>query len=132
MLKQRQRSFKRAEALKRLPATLGLDVLGRKGRTAVCVCGNPLQECAEVEVELCSSSQLSMSNSIEQMDTLESLHSPYCGNGQPGSCKYWILDLGTNGRQNMGRGRAVGKWGEGPPLTISQTDVFGADASALS
>lgn len=58
---------------------------------------------------VCSRSQLSMSNRVEQRDAWESLHSPDCGNGQPGSCKYWILDLGTNGRGKLagGQGRLV-------------------------
>lgn len=40
-----------------------------------------------------------MPNGIKRLDTLDSLrsvNSSYCGNRQPGTCKYWILDLGIS------------------------------------
>lgn len=64
------------------------------------MCGYPLLGRAEKK-EFCSNSQLTMSNGVEQLDTLKSPHSPNCGNGHPGSCKYWILDLGTNGKHML-------------------------------
>lgn len=42
-----------------------------------------------------------MPNGLKPVDTLDSLSSvssAYCGGGQPGTCKYWILDLGTQAR----------------------------------
>lgn len=38
-----------------------------------------------------------MPNGIKPVDTLDSLSSvgsAYCSGRQPGTCKYWILDLG--------------------------------------
>lgn len=45
-----------------------------------------------------ASSARTMPNGIKPADPLDSLSpvgSAYCSGGQPGTCKYWILDLGT-------------------------------------
>uniref|UniRef100_A0A8D2J1C1 Trio Rho guanine nucleotide exchange factor n=1 Tax=Varanus komodoensis TaxID=61221 RepID=A0A8D2J1C1_VARKO len=63
-----------------------------------------------------------MSNGVEQIDTLKSLHSPYCGNGQPGSCKYWILDLDS---------LSVSSNDASPPASVTslQPHMIGAQSS---
>lgn len=32
---------------------------------------------------------------VDPLDSLSAVSTAYRGSGQPGTCKYWILDLGT-------------------------------------
>lgn len=32
---------------------------------------------------------------VDPLDSLSAVSTAYHGGGQPGTCKYWILDLGT-------------------------------------
>uniref|UniRef100_A0A7M4G1G5 Trio Rho guanine nucleotide exchange factor n=1 Tax=Crocodylus porosus TaxID=8502 RepID=A0A7M4G1G5_CROPO len=66
-----------------------------------------------------------MPNRIKQLDTLDSLHpvnSSYCGNRQPGSCKYWILDLDS---------LSVSSNDASPPASVTslQPHMIGAQSS---
>uniref|UniRef100_A0A8C8SY33 Trio Rho guanine nucleotide exchange factor n=1 Tax=Pelusios castaneus TaxID=367368 RepID=A0A8C8SY33_9SAUR len=66
-----------------------------------------------------------MPNGVKQIDTLDSLHSlnpTYCGNGQPGNCKYWILDLDS---------LSVSSNDASPPASVTslQPHMIGAQSS---
>uniref|UniRef100_A0A8C3IZ16 Trio Rho guanine nucleotide exchange factor n=1 Tax=Chrysemys picta bellii TaxID=8478 RepID=A0A8C3IZ16_CHRPI len=66
-----------------------------------------------------------MPNGVKQIDTLESLHSlnpTYCGNGQSGNCKYWILDLDS---------LSVSSNDASPPASVTslQPHMIGAQSS---
>lgn len=46
---------------------------------------------------------------VDPLDSLPSVSAAYRGSGQPGPCKYWILDLGTHARQPHAQGCSCGK-----------------------